>query len=71
MGGAIAVHIAARKALPTLVGLCVIDVVEGRKLSCLFDLILRHLMASLKEGLLSVEEGLQLIRRFIIERIYH
>lgn len=29
MGGAIAVHIAAQKYLPTLSGLAVIDVVEG------------------------------------------
>ena len=29
MGGAIAVHVAAKLSIPTLVGLAVIDVVEG------------------------------------------
>lgn len=33
MGGAIAVHTAAANHIPSLLGLCVIDVVEGR---CLF-----------------------------------
>lgn len=31
MGGAIAVHTAAANHVPSLLGLCVIDVVEGRK----------------------------------------
>lgn len=30
MGGAIAVHTAAANHIPSLLGLCVIDVVEGR-----------------------------------------
>eukprot|EP00794_Sanderia_malayensis_P006968 gene6968-7753_t len=35
MGGAIAVHVAVAKLLPTLVGLVVIDVVEGTALRAL------------------------------------
>jgi len=31
MGGAIAVHVAVQKLLPSLVGLAVIDVVEGEE----------------------------------------
>lgn len=31
MGGAIAVHTAAANHVPSLLGLCVIDVVEGKK----------------------------------------
>ena len=33
MGGAIAVHAAARKLIPSIVGLVVIDVVEGKTAS--------------------------------------
>ena len=29
MGGAVAVHVASRKLIPSLIGLAVIDVVEG------------------------------------------
>ena len=29
MGGAIAVHVASQEFIPSLIGLCVIDVVEG------------------------------------------
>ncbi|GCB61409.1 protein phosphatase methylesterase 1 isoform X1 [Scyliorhinus torazame] len=35
MGGAIAVHIAAKNLVPSLVGLCVIDVVEGTAMDAL------------------------------------
>ncbi|XP_038675124.1 protein phosphatase methylesterase 1 isoform X2 [Scyliorhinus canicula] len=35
MGGAIAVHIAAKNLIPSLVGLCVIDVVEGTAMDAL------------------------------------
>ena len=31
MGGAIAVHVAAKLSIPSLIGLAVIDVVEGKK----------------------------------------
>jgi len=31
MGGAIAVHVAVQKLLPSLAGLAVIDVVEGKE----------------------------------------
>lgn len=36
MGGAIAVHTAAANHIPSLLGLCVIDVVEGKSL-CFLD----------------------------------
>lgn len=38
MGGAIAVHTAAAKHVPSLLGLCVIDVVEGDYSTCFFVL---------------------------------
>lgn len=34
MGGAIAVHVASQHFLPSLIGLCVIDVVEGQYVFC-------------------------------------
>lgn len=39
MGGAIAVHTATANHVPSLLGLCVIDVVEGRFFSPSFPLL--------------------------------
>lgn len=38
MGGSVAVHVAAKKALPSLAGLVVVDVVEGTAMASLFHM---------------------------------
>ena len=39
MGGALAVHVAKRDLIPSLIGLAVIDVVEGRHWDWFIDII--------------------------------
>lgn len=57
MGGAIAVHIAAQKYLPTLSGLAVIDVVEGTALDALSNM--QNFLRSRPQQFRSIEHAIE------------
>ncbi|PKI42449.1 hypothetical protein CRG98_037157 [Punica granatum] len=57
MGGSVAVHVAARKALPSLAGLVVIDVVEGTAISSLFHM--RKILSDRMQHFASVEKAIE------------
>ena len=42
MGGAIAVHAACQEMIPSLIGLVVIDVVEGKLFSFIYQLLILY-----------------------------
>ncbi|GKV12413.1 hypothetical protein SLEP1_g23554 [Rubroshorea leprosula] len=57
MGGSVAVHVAAKKALPSVAGLVVIDVVEGTAMASLIHM--QKLLSNRMQHFLSVEKAIE------------
>ncbi|RXH92498.1 hypothetical protein DVH24_033394 [Malus domestica] len=65
MGGSVAVHIAARKALSSLAGLVVVDVVEGTALASLVHM--QKILSGRVQHFSSIEKA----RKFLFSNIFH
>uniref|UniRef100_A0A2P2JXW8 Protein phosphatase methylesterase 1 n=1 Tax=Rhizophora mucronata TaxID=61149 RepID=A0A2P2JXW8_RHIMU len=57
MGGSVAVHVAAKKALPSLAGLLVVDVVEGTAIASLVHM--RKILSSRMQHFSSIEKAIE------------
>ncbi|XP_024026640.1 protein phosphatase methylesterase 1 [Morus notabilis] len=57
MGGSVAVHVAARKAIPSLAGLVVVDVVEGTALASLIHM--QKILSSRMQHFSSIEKAIE------------
>ncbi|KAI6691298.1 hypothetical protein NL676_028126 [Syzygium grande] len=57
MGGSVAVHVAAKKALPTLAGLVVVDVVEGTAMASLIHM--QKILSSRMQHFSSIDKAVE------------
>ncbi|KAK7253108.1 hypothetical protein RIF29_37546 [Crotalaria pallida] len=57
MGGSIAVHVAARRSLPTIAGLVVVDVVEGTAMASLIHM--QKILSSRMQHFSSIEKAIE------------